>query len=620
MPFETIVVERPEPRIARIVMNRPEARNAQNLQMTYDLNAAFDEAVQDDAVKVIILAGNGPHFSSGHDLRPGGKNAAGVDFPPVGNWGGFAEPNAHGRFAREQEIYLQITRRWRNLAKPTIAEVHGKCIAGGLMLAWACDLIVASHDAEFCDPVVTMGVCGVEWFVHPWELGPRKAKELLFTADVWSAEEAHRLGMVNHVVPRDELSSHVMKLAERIAAKPSFALKLTKEAVNRSVDVMGQPAAIEQAFALHQLCHAQNLQEFGMVVDPSGLHPSGRNEPLGFSAAIWKQFADLGWLALPIPEAHGGLGGGSIETGILMEAFGRGLVSEPYLSTVVIGASMISECGTEAQKQALLPKIAEGSLYLAFAHSERQARFDLADVRTTAKKTSDGWRLDGQKTAVLDGSAANQIIVSARLDDGRICPFLVPQGARDLVSRDYPRLGGGRACNLELSGVELPADALLGDGSDALPAIEAVVDRAMAALGSEAVGIMQTLLDQTLEYTKIRKQFGRPLSANQVIRHRLADMAMQCDEARSMALRAALMADAEPVARSRAASGAKAKIGKCARFVAEQSVQLHGAMGVTEELDIGSYFKRLLAFDTLFGGSAHHFRRYAVLGGRAIQA
>lgn len=344
------------------------------------------------------------------------------------------------------------------------------------------------------------------------------------------------------------------------------------------------------------------------------------NEPLGFSATIWKQFADLGWLALPIPEAHGGLGGGAIETGILMEAFGRGLVSEPYLSTVVIGASLISECGTEAQKQALLPKIAEGSLYLAFAHSERQARFDLADVRATAKKTSDGWRLDGQKTAVLDGGAANQVIVSARADDGRLCLFLVPQGARGLTLRGYPRLGGGRACNLELSGVELPADARLGDGSDALPAIEAVVDRAMAALGAEAVGIMQTLLDQTLEYTKIRKQFGRPLSANQVIRHRLADMAMQCDEARSMALRAALMADAEPVARSRAASGAKAKIGKCARFVAEQSVQLHGAMGVTEELDIGSYFKRLLAFDTLFGGSAHHYRRYAALGGRAVQA
>jgi alkylation response protein AidB-like acyl-CoA dehydrogenase len=349
------------------------------------------------------------------------------------------------------------------------------------------------------------------------------------------------------------------------------------------------------------------------------------NDPLGFSADIWKQFADLGWLALTISEAHGGLGGGAVEIGILMEAFGRGLVSEPYLSTVVISASLITECGTEAQKQALLPKIADGSLYLAFAHSERQARFDLADVRTIARKTADGWRLDGHKTAVLDGNAAGQLIVSARVDDGsdksgRLCLFLVPQGSRGLASRDYPRLGGGRACNLELRDVQLPADALLGDGSDALPAIEAAIDRAMAALGAEAVGIMQTLLDRTLEYTKIRKQFGRPLSANQVIRHRLADMAMQCDEARSMALRAALMADAEPVARSRAASGAKAKIGKCARFVAEQSVQLHGAMGVTEELDIGSYFKRLLAFDTLFGGSAHHYRRHAALGGRAVQA
>ena len=348
------------------------------------------------------------------------------------------------------------------------------------------------------------------------------------------------------------------------------------------------------------------------------------NDPLGFSAEIWKEFAELGWLTLPIAEADGGLGGGAIEIGILMEAFGRGLVSEPYLSTVVIGASLISGCGTEAQKQALLPKIADGSLVLAFAHSERQARFDLADVRTTAKKTPDGWRLDGHKTAVLDGHAAGQVIVSARVDAGtgaaKLCLFLVPQGVRGLTARDFPRLGGGRACNLDLRDMQLPADALLGDGTDALPAIEAVVDRAMAALGAEAVGIMQTLLDQTLEYTKIRKQFGRPLSANQVIRHRLADMAMQCDESRSMALRAALMADAEPVARSRAASGAKAKIGKCARFVAEQSVQLHGAMGVTEELDVGSYFKRLLAFDTLFGGSAHHYRRHAALSGRAIRA
>ncbi|MGY3529883.1 alkylation response protein AidB-like acyl-CoA dehydrogenase [Bradyrhizobium sp. USDA 4452] len=223
---------------------------------------------------------------------------------------------------------------------------------------------------------------------------------------------------------------------------------------------------------------------------------------------------------------------------------------------------------------------------------------------------------------MLDGAAASQIIVSARTANangasGKLCLFLVPPGTPGLTLRDYARLGGGHGCNLDLSDLQVPADALLGDGRDALPAIETVVDRAMAALGAEAVGIMQTLLDTTLEYTKIRKQFGRPLSANQVIRHRLADVAMQVDEARSMALRAALMAGAEPVARGRAASGAKAKIGRCARFVAEQAVQLHGAMGVTEELDIGAYFKRLLAFDTLFGSSAHHYRRHAALSGRA---
>jgi alkylation response protein AidB-like acyl-CoA dehydrogenase len=346
------------------------------------------------------------------------------------------------------------------------------------------------------------------------------------------------------------------------------------------------------------------------------------SDPLGYSPAIWRQFAELGWLALPIAEQYGGLGAGPVETGIVMEAFGRGLVAEPYLATVVLGAGLIAACGSEAQKQAMLAKVADGSLCLTFAHSERAARFDLAHVETTAMKVADGWRLDGRKIAVLDGHAAGQIIVSARVaggDDGaagKLCLFLVPAGTPGLGLRDYARLGGGRACNLDLANVSLAADALLGDGDDALPQIEAVVDRALAALGSEAVGIMQIMFDMTLEYTKVRQQFGRPLSANQVIRHRLADMAMHCDEARSIALRAAVMADAEPIARSRAASGAKAKIGKCARFVAEQSVQLHGAMGVTEELDIGSYFKRLLAFDTLFGGSAHHYRRHAALGGR----
>jgi enoyl-CoA hydratase len=277
--FETVLYELPEPGIARIVMNRPAARNAQNLQMTYDLNAAFDCAAQDDAVKVIILAGADPHFSSGHDLRDSGRDRLGKDLLPVGTWGGFYAEGAEGRFGREQEIYLQITRRWRNLPKPTIAQVQGKCIAGGLMLAWACDIIVASEDAQFCDPVVTMGVCGVEWFVHPWELGPRKAKELLFTADSWSAREAESFGMVNRVYPRETLAESVLEMARKIAAKPAFALKMTKEAVNRSVDIMGQQAAIDQTFGLHHLCHAHNMLKFGTTIDPGGMPSTVAGKP-----------------------------------------------------------------------------------------------------------------------------------------------------------------------------------------------------------------------------------------------------------------------------------------------------------------------------------------------------
>lgn len=196
--------------------------------------------------------------------------------------GGFTLAGAHGLFAREQKIYLQATRRWRNIAKVTIAKVQGRCIAGGLMLACACDLIVASDDTTFCDPVVTMGVCGIAWSVHPRELRPRNSKRLLFTADSWSAAEAHRLGMVNRAMPRAELSSNILALAKRITEKPAFALKVTKEAINRTVDIMGQPAAIDQAFALHQPCHAYNMQEFGSLIDPTCVpQPVRGKTPLG---------------------------------------------------------------------------------------------------------------------------------------------------------------------------------------------------------------------------------------------------------------------------------------------------------------------------------------------------
>ena len=269
--YETIIYEEASPGIAKIILNRPDARNAQDLQMTYDLNSAFDHAMQDDNIKVIILTGSDPHFSSGHDLRGDRGKQLRKDFPVVGTWAGFESGGAHGLFARENEIYLDMVRRWRNLPKPTIAQVFGKCIAGGLMLAWACDIIVASEDAMFRDPVVTMGVCGVEFFMHPWELGPRKAKEFLFTADWWTAQEAHRLGMVNHVVPRKDLESFTLDMAKKIAEKPLFALSLSKKAVNHCLDTMGQQTAIDSVFYLHQLCHSHNEKIFGIPIDPGGI-------------------------------------------------------------------------------------------------------------------------------------------------------------------------------------------------------------------------------------------------------------------------------------------------------------------------------------------------------------
>lgn len=269
--FETILYETPVPKVARIVLNRVDARNAQNTHLLYELNAAFDVAAQDDEISVIVLAANGPHFSSGHDLRERGMRRAMAAHTTVGTWCGFGCEGAEGVMAREKEIYIGLSERWRNIPKPTIAEVHGKVIAGGLMLVWPCDLIVASDDATFIDNTVSMGVSGAEFFNHPWELGVRKAKEMLFTSGVVSAEEAFRLGMVNHVVLRGELTDFTMELAAKIAEKPLFALKLVKEAVNVAQDGQGRVTAMQTSFALHQLSHSHNMQVHGMPLVPAYL-------------------------------------------------------------------------------------------------------------------------------------------------------------------------------------------------------------------------------------------------------------------------------------------------------------------------------------------------------------
>ena len=256
------------PGIARIVLDRPEQRNAQDRAMLYALNAAFDRAAHDDAIRVIILAADGPHFSSGHDLRDPSQPE---DFTPVGTWGGANLPGAEGHMAIEQEIYLGFCWRWRNIPKPTIAQVHGKTIAGGLMLVWVCDLIVASEDSTFADPVVAFGVNGVEYFAHPWEVGARKAKEMLFTGEPITALEAKAVGMVNRVTPRDSLAEDTLALAQHIAQRPSMGLKLAKMSVNQAQDAQGMWTSLQAAMSLQQLGHAHNQTVHGMPVDPSGV-------------------------------------------------------------------------------------------------------------------------------------------------------------------------------------------------------------------------------------------------------------------------------------------------------------------------------------------------------------
>jgi enoyl-CoA hydratase len=260
--------------VAWIEMNRVDKRNAQSVPMTYELNDAFDLAARDGDVSVVVLAAAGPHFSAGHDIADPRR----YDEPDhcVGTWAGWDAPGVEGRLAREHEIYLDMCKRWRDFAKPTIAAVHGRCIGGGLTLAWVCDLIVASEDAVFQDPVVNFGIGGVEWFVHPWELGVRKAKELLMTADAWSADEAHRLGMVNHVVAAEELHEFALSMAQRIAAKPQLAVKLVKQSINAAVDAQGQWSALQTSFGLHQLAHAHNMLLFGQPLDPTGIPESIR--------------------------------------------------------------------------------------------------------------------------------------------------------------------------------------------------------------------------------------------------------------------------------------------------------------------------------------------------------
>jgi pimeloyl-CoA dehydrogenase small subunit len=348
-------------------------------------------------------------------------------------------------------------------------------------------------------------------------------------------------------------------------------------------------------------------------------------EPRGYSAALWQQYADLGLLAAPFAEEHGGLGQGLTETMIVAEALGRALAVEPYMATIVLAGGALRQAGNAALLAELVPAIAAGQLTLALAHQERQARYDLADTATTARADGKGgYTLEGEKMVVLAGDSADRLIVSARAsgaraDRGGIGLFLVDARANGVTRRGYPTQDGMRAADVTLSAVKVAPEAVLA-GPDTSPGglevLERVADEAIAALAAEAVGAMAGLTELTVEYLKTRKQFGVPIGSFQVLQHRAVDMLTAVEQARSMAFYATMMA-AEPDARERrrAMAAAKVQIGRSGRYVGESATQLHGGIGMTMEYKAGHYFKRLAMIDLAFGDADHHLRELARMGG-----
>jgi pimeloyl-CoA dehydrogenase small subunit len=337
-------------------------------------------------------------------------------------------------------------------------------------------------------------------------------------------------------------------------------------------------------------------------------------QPEGFSADMWAKFAELGLLGLPFAEEYGGFGGGAQEVMLVMQAFGRVLVLEPFLSTVVLGGAAIQAAGSGAQKQTLLPAIAEGKLKLAFAHGERQARYDLTDVVTTAKQTGGGWVLDGSKVVVSHGEAADKLIVSARTggeryDEDGITLFLVDTSAQGVALRGYATRDETRAADVSLSNA---SGEVLGEVGKGLAIIEKIVEAGIAATAAETVGAMEAMNEMTLEYSKTRVQFGQPIGSYQVVQHRLSDMFMAQEQGRSMAMLATMSVDnTDDAERRHDFALAKVGVGQSGRYVSQSAVQMHGGIGMTEEYAVGHYFRRCMVIERLFGDPAYYLQRLA---------
>src|SRR5690554_1548393 len=341
---------------------------------------------------------------------------------------------------------------------------------------------------------------------------------------------------------------------------------------------------------------------------------------LGFSAEHWTLFAELGWLTVPFSEEDGGFGGSAVDMMVLMEEFGKGMVVEPFLATAVLSGGLIAELGSADQKESLLPAIMEGTLQLATAYAEVDSRYNLAAVATQAKRADDYYVISGDKVVVLNGPAADKLLVVARtageqFDREGISVFVVDGSADGVSRRSYTAVDGHRAAEISLRDVKVPASALLGEEGQALPALETAIDRAALAVSAEAVGVLDTMLAKTVEYTKTRKQFGVAIGTFQALQHRMAEMFIECELARSIVIMAAMKLDSatDREEAAKAVAAAKSRVGRAMRTVGQESVQIHGGIGVTDELDVGHYFKRVTGIENLFGTTDHHTQRYAAL-------
>ena len=342
------------------------------------------------------------------------------------------------------------------------------------------------------------------------------------------------------------------------------------------------------------------------------------NSELGFGEDNWKKFAELGWLGISVSEDSGGFGGSAIESMLIMEAFGKGLVVEPFLETVIMAGGLIDDYGSNQQKSSFLEPAIAGEMHLALAYAEPQSRFNLSDVVTEAKADGDNFIINGYKSVVMNGPSADQIIVSARtsgtqLDENGISLFIIDANASGLDKTNYKTVDGRRASDLTFENVSVSKENLIGDQDKGFEILDSAIDKAILAISAEAVGAMEVLYKTTVEYTKTREQFGTAIGKFQVLQHRMVDMFMEYEQCKSLLYMATMKHEEKAEDAKKAISGLKYQVGKAGKFIGQQAVQLHGGMGVTDELNVGHYFKRLTTVGTIFGNTDYHLKKYTSL-------